>query len=150
MMNLGANKVVVTYLMRSLYLCGWLSMVFSPGLAAEQEGTIGYAQERYNPAPVYTGPVRTGQQVYDYACKTCHDRTTQGAPLPNDDVEWRMRADKGMSVLMKHVKEGYKELMPENGGCRNCSDAELHASILYILEASGVKPIYLDKDDLLD
>ena len=51
---------------------------------------------------------------------------------------------------MKHVKEGYKELMPENGGCRNCSDEELQASILFILETSGVKPIYLDKDDSLD
>lgn len=122
-------------------------MVSSGSFAAEQEGTIGYAQERYNPAPVYTGLIRTGKQVYDYACKTCHDRTTQGAPLPDDDVEWGMRAVKGMEVLMQHVKEGYKELMPENGGCRNCSDEELRAGILFMLDSSGVKPIYLDSKE---
>lgn len=134
----------INHLMGCMYLCGWLLAIFACGLSAQQTGTIGYAQERYNPPPVYEGPVRSGQQVYDYACKTCHDRTTQGAPLPDDDVEWGMRATKGMEVLMQHVKEGYKELMPEMGGCRNCSDEELLASILYIFETSGTTPIYLD------
>lgn len=137
-MNLGVNKMVRNNLAGCLSLCGWLLVTITSSLSAEQVGTTGYEQERYNPPPVYNGPVRTGQQVYDYACKTCHDRTTQGAPLPNDDVEWGMRAIKGMEVLMKHVKEGYRELMPEKGGCRNCSDEELRAGILYMLETSGV------------
>ncbi|MCP5244722.1 MAG: cytochrome c5 family protein [Burkholderiales bacterium] len=101
-------------------------------------GTIGYAQERFKPAPVYNGPTRSGKEVYEYSCATCHDRTTQGAPLPDDDVEWGMRARKGIDVLLKHVKEGYKDLMPEMGGCRNCTDEELLASILYIMETSGI------------
>lgn len=120
-------------------------LIFSGGLliasgsdAADSAGTIGYAQERYRPAPVYNGPLRTGKQVYDYACKTCHDRTTQGAPLPDDDIEWGLRASKGIKVLMRHVKEGYKGLMPEKGGCQNCSDEELRAGIMYLLETSGV------------
>ena len=138
------NKMRRNYLTSGLYLCAGLLIVFASSLAAESTGTTGYAQERYNKAPAYTGPVRTGEQVYDYACKTCHDRTTQGAPLPNDDVEWGIRSRKGMKVLMQHVKEGYKELMPEMGGCRNCSDEELLASILYIFKTSGIDPIYLD------
>lgn len=104
----------------------------------ESTGTIGYAQERFKPAPVYNGPTRSGREVYEYSCATCHDRTTQGAPLPDDDIEWGMRARKGIDVLMKHVKEGYKDLMPEMGGCRNCTDEELLASILYIMETSGI------------
>jgi len=104
----------------------------------EPAGTIGYAQERFKPAPVYDGPTRSGKEVYEYSCATCHDRTTQGAPLPDDDIEWSMRARKGIDVLMKHVKEGYKDLMPEMGGCRNCTDEELLASILYIMETSGL------------
>lgn len=119
-----------------LIVGGWL-MIASGSHAADSEGTIGYAQERYRPAPVYNGPVRTGKQVYDYACKTCHDRTTQGAPLPDDDIEWGLRASKGIKVLMRHVKEGYKGLMPEKGGCQNCSDEELRAGIMYLLETSG-------------
>lgn len=120
-----------------LFIAGWL-MIASGSHAADSAGTTGYAQERYRPAPVYNGPVRTGKQVYDYACKTCHDRTTQGAPLPDDDIEWGLRARKGMKVLMQHVKEGYKGLMPEKGGCRNCSDDELRAGIMYMLDTSGV------------
>ncbi len=125
-------------------------MLFTTNLAAESTGTIGYAQERYKLAPVYEGPVRTGQQVYDYACKTCHDRTTQGAPLPDDEIEWGIRAHKGMQVLVQHVKAGYKDLMPEKGGCRNCSDEELLAGILYLFETSGVTPIYLDDKESSD
>jgi len=132
-----------------LIIGSWL-MISSSSHATDTEGTIGYAQERYKPAPVYNGPVRSGKQVYDYACKTCHDRTTQGAPLPNDEIEWGMRARKGMEVLLQHVKEGYKGLMPEKGGCRNCSDEELLASVLYILETSGVEPIYLGKTQTVD
>ena len=114
-------------------------------------GTTGYAQERSQTRCLpYNGPVRSGKQVYEYACKTCHDRTTQGAPLPDDDIEWGMRARKGMNVLMKHVREGYKDLMPEKGGCRNCSEEELLASVLYILETSGVEPIYKDKAQAQD
>jgi cytochrome c5 len=132
-----------------LIIGSWL-MFLSSSHATDTGGTIGYAQERYKPAPVYNGPVRSGKQVYDYACKTCHDRTTQGAPLPNDEIEWGMRARKGMKVLLQHVKEGYKGLMPEKGGCRNCSDEELLAGVLYILETSGVEPIYLGKTQTVD
>ena len=120
-----------------LFIASWV-MIASGSYAADSTSTIGYAQERYRPVPVYNGPVRTGKQVYDYACKTCHDRTTQGAPLPDDEIEWGLRARKGMKVLMQHVKEGYKGLMPEKGGCRNCSDDELRAGIMYMLDTSGV------------
>ena len=137
-MNRGVNKMSRNYLPHSHYLCAWLLIIFSAGLSAEQTSTTGYAQERYNSGPIYNGPVRTGQQVYDYACKTCHDRTTQGAPLPDDEIEWGLRAQKGIDVLMTHVKDGYLELMPEKGGCRNCSDEELRAGIMYIMERSGV------------
>ncbi len=130
-------KVDVKKIILGLLLAGLL--VASNSFAEQPAGTVGYAQERYKQAPTYTGPVRSGKQVYDYSCKTCHDRTTQGAPLPDDEIEWGLRAQKGMDVLMKHVKDGYLELMPENGGCGNCSDAELRAGIMYMLDASGVK-----------
>lgn len=106
---------------------------------SKAEGTRGYKDERYKPAPVYNGPTRTGKQVYVYRCATCHDRTTQGAPLPDDDVEWGRRIQKGKDVLLKHVVEGYKELMPVKGGCRNCTEGELVAAIDYMLQTSGVE-----------
>ena len=148
-MGARVMKQTGSVILGCLIISSWL-VISSSSHAADSEGTIGYAQERYKSAPVYDGPVRSGKQVYDYACKTCHDRTTQGAPLPDDDIEWGIRARKGMKVLMQHVREGYKDLMPEKGGCRNCSEEELLASVLYILETSGVEPIYLGKTQAVD
>ncbi|VAW69634.1 hypothetical protein MNBD_GAMMA10-1019 [hydrothermal vent metagenome] len=103
------------------------------------KGTRGYIDERYKPAPPYNGPQRTGDVVYADYCATCHDRTTQGAPLPDDDIEWANRLKKGQPTLVKHVMEGYKELMPEKGGCRNCSDQEVLLAIDYIYKSSKIK-----------
>jgi len=104
----------------------------------ELKGTTGYAQERYKSPPPYTGPPRTGAQVYEGYCKTCHARSTQGAPLPDDDIQWSIRLRQGVDVLVKHTINGYKELMPARGGCRNCSDAEVRAAVMYMLHTSGV------------
>lgn len=104
------------------------------------EGTRGFQDEMNRPAEPWKGPPRSGAQVYAGYCATCHARTTQGAPLPDDDVEWRMRYRQGMKVLMQHVVDGYKELMPIRGGCENCSDAELKEAITFILMQSGIKP----------
>jgi len=104
------------------------------------EGTRGYRDEINRPPEPYTGPPRTGKQVYAYRCGACHARTTQGAPMPGDDIEWGLRARKGMDVLMEHVIDGYKQgLMPARGGCRNCSDAELKGAVVYMLRVSNVE-----------
>jgi len=129
-------------------LAGILSCASNTGsnIASESEtgtevkGTRGYTDERFKPAPVYNGPQRTGAVVYADYCATCHDRTTQGAPLPDDDIEWARRLNKkGHAALVKHVMEGYKELMPEKGGCRNCSDQEVLLAIDFIYKSSAIK-----------
>ncbi|HED35987.1 MAG TPA: cytochrome c5 family protein [Gammaproteobacteria bacterium] len=111
--------------------------------STEVKGTRGYPDERFKPAPPYNGPQRTGAVVYADYCATCHDRTTQGAPLPDDDIEWARRLNKqSQATLVKHVMEGYKELMPKKGGCRNCTDQEVLLAIDFIYKSSGIK---LDK-----
>jgi len=128
----------------AIILSGLAANVFAATEAAAKkkpvEGTQGYRDEMNRPPEPWKGPPRSGAQVYTQSCATCHARTTQGAPLPDDDVEWRLRTEKGMDVLMAHVTNGYKELMPARGGCRNCSDAELKAAVLFILNQSGISP----------
>lgn len=105
------------------------------------EATRGYRDEINRPPEPYKGPPRTGEQVYAYRCAACHAKTTQGAPMPGDDIEWGLRARQGMKVLMEHTVNGYKQfLMPPRGGCGNCSDAELKAAVVFMLKASGVEP----------
>jgi len=113
-----------------------------PGYAKDKvEGTRGYQDEINRPPEPWKGPPRSGAEVYAYRCASCHERTTQGAPLPGDELEWRSRARQGMDVLMEHTINGYKQLlMPPRGGCENCSDAELRAGVLYILKQSGIEP----------
>jgi len=104
------------------------------------EGTQGYRDEINRPPEPYKGPPRTGEQVYAYRCAACHAKTTQGAPMPGDDIEWGLRARNGMEVLMEHVIDGYKQgLMPARGGCRNCSNAELEGAVVYMLRESNVE-----------
>lgn len=131
---LHANPVVLALMGLSLAM---------PGYAKEKavQGTQGYRDEINRPAAPYNGAPRTGAQVYAYRCAACHDRTTQGAPMPGDDIEWGLRARQGMKVLMQHTIDGYRQLlMPPRGGCENCSDEELEAAVSYMLEKSGVKP----------
>ncbi len=105
------------------------------------EATQGYRDEIGRPPEPYKGPPRSGAEVYAYRCAACHAKTTQGAPMPGDDLEWGLRARQGMDVLMNHTINGYRQLlMPPRGGCRNCSDAELKAAVLYMLKQSGVEP----------
>lgn len=109
--------------------------------------TQGYRDEIRRPPEVYHGPPRNGERIYKDYCATCHDRTTQGAPMPDDHIEWSIRARKGMQVLMLHVIEGYNQyLMPARGGCGNCSETELKAALDYILGLAGVKPHIARRD----
>lgn len=113
----------------------------APEKSASVAGTQGYRDEIGQPPDPYKGPPRTGAQVYAYRCAACHAKTTQGAPMPGDDIQWGLRARKGMKVLMQHTIHGYKQwLMPPRGGCRNCSDAELKAALIYMLKQSGIEP----------
>lgn len=107
--------------------------------AVKVEGTRGFRDEMNRPSEPWEGEPRSGNYIYANYCATCHARTTQGAPLPDDELEWRYRARQGMKVMMKHTIDGYKELMPVRGGCENCSDAEVKAAIVYILGQSGIK-----------
>jgi cytochrome c5 len=134
------KKVLITVI-----LAGLSANVFAAAQSIAEkkpvEGTQGYRDEINRPPEPYKGPPRTGEQVYVYRCAACHAKTTQGAPMPGDDIEWGMRAKQGMKVLMQHTVEGYNQLlMPPRGGCGNCSDAELKAAVVYMLEKSDVKP----------
>jgi len=107
----------------------------------KMEKTQGYRDEVYRIAKPHDGPPRSGADVYADRCAACHDKTTQGAPMPGDDIEWRRRGRQGMTILMKHVIEGYRSLlMPPRGGCNDCSDKELRSAVVYMLEKSGVSP----------
>lgn len=103
----------------------------------ELETTTGYMQEMTE-IRVHNGPDRSGLEVYEFRCKGCHARNTQGAPMPNDKFDWSMRMKKGFNVLMDHSMNGFNNyLMPPKGGCRDCNENEVRNAVIYMIESSG-------------
>ncbi len=104
-----------------------------------QKTTTGFMQE-ITEVRVHKGANRSGKEVYEYRCQGCHEKNTQGAPMPTDNFAWTQRLNKGMDVLMDHAMKGYSNyLMPPKGGCRDCNEAEIHASVIFMLESSGIE-----------
>ena len=105
----------------------------------EKETTTGFMQE-ITEVRVHNGPDRTGKEVYEYRCKGCHARNTQGAPMPDDKFEWEMRLKrKGIKRMLKNSVDGFNNyLMPPKGGCRNCNKEEVYAGVYYMLKISGI------------
>ncbi|GAB2999255.1 cytochrome c5 family protein [Psychrosphaera aestuarii] len=85
-------------------------------------------------AAVATGP-RSGEQVYQSSCAACHGAGIMGAPKMGDAGAWSPRVAQGMDVLAQHAINGFNA-MPAKGGCVACSDDEIKAAIVYMVDAS--------------
>jgi|TARA_B100000745_G_scaffold279850_1_gene211609 cytochrome c5 len=90
------------------------------------------------PQPVVTATssgARSGEQVYNSACGTCHGAGVAGAPKFGDAAGWADRIAKGNDTLYTHAIQGFNG-MPAKGMCFDCSDDELKAAVDYIVENS--------------
>lgn len=83
-------------------------------------------------AAAATGP-RSGQEVYDQFCATCHAAGISGAPKFGDAAAWEPRIAKGMDTLWDHTLNGFNA-MPPKGTCMGCSDDELRDAMDYLVE----------------
>lgn len=76
-----------------------------------------------------------GARIYDEVCDRCHKMGVDGAPEPGDREAWAPRIAQGRAVLLRHIRQGYRE-MPERGDCAFCTDAQLASALDYMLERS--------------
>lgn len=77
---------------------------------------------------------RSGKEVYDSYCSTCHMIGAAGAPKLDASDDWQNRLDtRGHEGLYKSSINGYKG-MPPKGTCGDCSDAELKAAVDHMLD----------------
>lgn len=87
-------------------------------------------------APVTTpDPVaetRTGPQVYNQACGTCHATGLTEAPILGDQAAWADRVAKGVDTLYDHAINGFN-VMPAKGGRPDLSDEEVRNGVDYML-----------------
>jgi len=78
------------------------------------------------------GP-KSGEEVYNGTCVSCHGTGAAGAPKFGDKAAWAPRIAKGNDALLSSVKNGLNA-MPPKGTCMTCSDDDLRAAIAYMVE----------------
>ena len=78
--------------------------------------------------------IRSGEEIYEAACTTCHAIGLAGAPLFGSKVIWGERANQDLAVLVETVTNGLGG-MPPMGMCMDCSQEELANSVQYMLDA---------------
>ena len=82
---------------------------------------------------------KTGEEVYQASCGTCHNTGVSGAPKLDEKDNWQARlTERGRDGLVTHSIKGFNA-MPAKGLCFACSDAELAAAVDYMLAQAGVE-----------
>ena len=94
--------------------------------------TIGFAPE--NAGAQRTD--RTGNEVVDTLCISCHGTGANGAPRIGDKKAWAKRASQGLTGLTKNALKGIRQ-MPSHGGNPSLSDIEIERGITYMVNQSG-------------
>lgn len=81
---------------------------------------------------------KSGEEVYQGSCGTCHNTGVSGAPKLDEKDNWQARlTERGRDGLVTHSIKGFNA-MPAKGLCFACSDAELAAAVDYMLAQAGV------------
>jgi cytochrome c5 len=106
-------------------------------LAPEGEVTLESDVVATAPAidPSASAEPRTGEEIYNNSCTTCHSTGAAGAPKLGDAAAWAPRLEQGMETLYTHAIAGIRG-MPPRGLCMDCSDDEVKVAVDYMLENS--------------
>lgn len=82
------------------------------------------------------GPAgNVGETTFNAICTGCHSTGALGAPKLGDKAAWAPRIAQGMDVLYTSALKG-KNNMPAKGGNPSLSDAEIKATVDYIVAAA--------------
>ncbi|WP_444943319.1 c-type cytochrome [Microbulbifer sp. ZKSA006] len=81
------------------------------------------------------GGTRSGEDIYNASCQTCHALGVAGAPKFGDAAAWAPRIAQGMDTLYSHAINGFNA-MPAKGLCMDCSDDEVKAAVDYMADNS--------------
>ncbi|SFC31849.1 Cytochrome c5 [Microbulbifer thermotolerans] len=81
------------------------------------------------------GGARSGEDIFNASCNTCHGAGIAGAPKFGDAGAWAPRIAQGMDTLYTHALNGFNA-MPAKGLCMDCSEDEVKAAVDYMVENS--------------
>lgn len=86
---------------------------------------------------------KSGKEVVETACISCHGSGVNGAPRIGDAKAWQKRAEQGLTSLTQNALNGIRR-MPAHGGNPGLSDLEIERAITYMVNQSGghwIEPI---------
>lgn len=76
---------------------------------------------------------RSGKEIYDRHCMSCHATGAAGAPKLGDTGAWEERMEKGIEEIYANSINGLRG-MPPRGLCNDCSDEEIEATVDYMID----------------
>ena len=79
---------------------------------------------------------KSGQEVYDAVCASCHTPGALSAPKFDNKGDWAGRLGQGYDTLIKHAIEGIRQ-MPPRGGDGDLSDTEVARAVAYMANSAG-------------
>jgi cytochrome c5 len=81
---------------------------------------------------------KSGKEVVESTCVSCHGTGKGGAPKIGDKKAWSKRSASGLSSLTQSALKGIRN-MPAHGGNAGLSDLELARGVAYMVNQSGGK-----------
>ena len=89
------------------------------------------------------GTPRTGKEIVEVHCASCHAKGVKGAPRIGDKKAWAARASRGLTGLTDSAIKGVRD-MPPHGGSPGLTNVEIERAIIYMVNQSGgqwVEPV---------
>ncbi len=106
----------------------------TPAAAGAATATAAVAPAEPVPAPASTAN-KVGEKTFNAICTGCHSTGALGAPKLGDKAAWAPRIAQGIEALYNSALKG-KNSMPAKGGNPALSDADVKATVDYIVSAS--------------
>ena len=79
----------------------------------------------------------SGEAIYKKSCVACHASGAANAPKLGDKTAWAPRIAKGEKSLLQSAINGVTgTAMMKRGGCGSCTDADLQATVAYMIGQS--------------
>ena len=91
------------------------------------------------PAASTAGQPKTGAELFQQTCSTCHGQGIAGAPKAGDKAAWAARIAQGKAVLYDHAIKGFQGksgIMPPKGGSTGSSDDLVKEAVDYMVKMS--------------
>jgi cytochrome c5 len=79
---------------------------------------------------------RSGKEVVDTVCATCHATGKDGAPKIGDQAAWAQRASKGLDKMTQNAITGVRN-MPAHGGQAALTDLEMTRAVGYMVSGGN-------------